>query len=146
MKYSVCRKSVRQGKEVERPVELLPSFAQQEFDAPVAANVFQHHHFYVCKKHGHTLELHEGYRATSSNTMNNFRKRNRILLDVTFRHVNVLSKLLSRNSLYIGLQVGCLCACYPQAIAVKSKHLWREWGGVILYTLCTTCLCKLEKA
>ncbi len=69
MKYSVCRKSVRQGKEVERPVELFPSFAQQEFDAPVAANVFQHHHFYVCKKHGHTQELHKGYRATSSNTL-----------------------------------------------------------------------------
>ena len=76
-------------------------------------NVFQHHQFYVCKKHGQTQELHKGYCATSSNTLNNFRKWNRILLDVTFRHVNVLSKLLSRNSLYIGLQVGCLCACYP---------------------------------
>ena len=37
VKYSVCRKSVRLGKEVERPVELFPSFAQQEFNAPVAA-------------------------------------------------------------------------------------------------------------
>jgi hypothetical protein len=27
---------VRQGKEIERPVELFPSFAQQELDAPVA--------------------------------------------------------------------------------------------------------------